>query len=354
MKRRILKKRMNLGTVPGTLVELQAGEMPVVRITRFVYNEDHLEEKELESIAEAIPHDESGLVTWINVDGVHDVNVLHRIGELFNIHPLTLEDIQHTGQRPKLDRFDHFLFVCLRMLRYDTESHDISSEQVSILFGVNFVITFQERRGDVFDPIRQRLREKKGRIRRSGADYLTYSLVDSIVDNYFVVLEKIEEQIEPLEDKIVSSPDSGTPRLLHELKRKMLLIRKAVWPLREVITGLDKEESSFIHDSTRPYLRDLYEHTIQVIDTAETFRDLISGLHDIYLSTVSNNMNSVMKVLTIIATIFIPMTFIAGIYGMNFQRMPELAWRWGYPTVLGVMLIIAIGMLFYFKRKKWI
>ncbi len=354
MKRRILKKKMTLGTAPGTLVELQTGELPAVGITRFIYNEDHLEEKELVSTEEAAPQAERSSKTWINVDGVHNVEILHRIGELYNIHPLILEDIQNTGQRPKLDRLDDFLFVCLKMLRYDSENHDVNSEQVSILCGANFVITFQERRGDVFDPVRQRLSENKGRIRRSGTDYLAYSLIDSIVDNYFVILENIEEQIEPLEDRIISAVAPDTPKNLQDLKRKMLLIRRAVGPLREVITGLDKDETRLIHMSTRPYLRDLYEHTIQVIDTVETFRDLVSGLHDIYLSTVSNNMNSVMKVLTIIATIFIPLTFIAGIYGMNFQHMPELAWRWGYPLVVGIMLIVAIGLLIYFKRKKWL
>jgi magnesium transporter len=354
MKRRFLKKKINLGRAPGTLIDLQTGDLPAPSFTHFAYNEDHIEENNRVSAEDVRPDAQKNLVAWINVDGVHDVEILNRIGGLFNIHPLILEDIQNTGQRPKLDRSDDLMFVCLKMLRFDGQINDINTEQVSIIFGANFVITFQERQGDVFDPIRQRLRENKGRIRRSGADYLAYSLIDSIVDNYFAVLENIEEQIDSLEDRIMISSDAETAKKLHELKRKMLLIRRATWPLREVISALEKEESSLIHKATRPYLRDVYEHTIQVIDAVETFRDLISGLHDIYLSTVSNNMNSIMKVLTIIATIFIPLTFIAGVYGMNFRHMPELAWWWGYPAVIGVMVIVAVAMMFYFKKKQWL
>jgi magnesium transporter len=353
MKKRILKKKLNLGTAPGTLIQRSEGELPAVRITRFDYNEDRFEERKLNTIDEAFPQTDRSVITWINIDGVHDTQILHRIGSLYNVHPLILEDIQNTGQRPKMDRFDEYLFVCLKMLWYDDRAQDTVSEQVSILLGASFVISFQEREGDVFEPIRQRLRENKGKIRRSGTDYLAYCLIDSIIDNYYIILERIEEQIEPLEDTIVTAPRADTARNLHELKRKLLLIRRAVWPLREVITAIEKEESPLIHRSTRLYLRDIYEHTVQVIDTIETFRDLVSGLHDIYLSTVSNNMNAIMKVLTIIATIFIPLTFIAGIYGMNFQFMPELSWRWGYPLVVGIMFIVALGMVFYFKRRKW-
>ena len=354
MKRRILKKKINLGRAPGTLVDLQTSEMPAPRITRFAYNGDNIEEKGDVSPEDVAPDAQKNLVTWINVDGVHNVEILNRIGGLFNIHPLILEDIQNTGQRPRLDRTDDLVFVCLKMLRFDSEIGDVNTEQVSIIFGTHFVITFQERQGDVFDPLRQRLRDNKGRVRRCDADYLAYSLIDSIVDNYFIVLENTEEQIDSLEDRIMISSEVDIPKKLHELKRKMLLIRRAVWPLREAISALEKDESSLIHKSTKPYLRDVYEHTIQVIDTVETFRDLVSGLYDIYLSAVSHNMNAIMKVLTIIATIFIPLTFIAGVYGMNFRYMPELAWRWGYPAVLGIMLAVAVAMLIYFKKKKWL
>ncbi len=354
MKKRILKKITDLGRAPGTLVDLQTDEMPALRITRFAYSEDHIEEKQNVSPEDVAPDAQKHLVTWINVDAVHNVEILNRIGGLFNIHPLILEDIQNTQQRPKLDRSDDLMFISLKMLRFNDQIGDVDTEQVSIIFGASFVITFQEKQGDVFDPVRQRLRENKGRVRRSGADYLAYSLIDSIVDNYFIVLENTEAQIDSIEDQIMVSPIARIPQKLHELKRKTLLIRRAVWPLREAISALEKEESSLIHKSTKPYLRDVYEHTIQVIDAVETFRDLVSGLYDIYLSTVSHNMNAIMKVLTIIATIFIPLTFVAGVYGMNFRYMPELAWRWGYPAVVGIMLVVAVAMIIYFKKKKWL
>ena len=240
------------------------------------------------------------------------------------------------------------------MISYEEKIKDILSEQVGIIIGRDVVISFQEKPGDVFDPIRARIRENKGRIRRCGADYLAYALVDAIVDNYFLALESLEDRIDDLEEQIMTAPGTDTPKIVHLLKRKILSLRKAVWPLREIISGLEKDETGVIVKSTRIYLRDVYEHTIQVIDTVETLRDISSGLLDIYLSHVSNSMNSVMKVLTIIATIFIPLTFIAGIYGMNFQKMPELAWRWGYPAVLGVMALVAAVMIVYFKRKKWL
>lgn len=240
------------------------------------------------------------------------------------------------------------------MLSYDDKSGEVESEQVSVIIGTNFVISFQEREGDVFNPARERIRHAKGRRRKLGPDYLAYSLLDAIVDSYFIILEKFGEKIETLQEELVTSPTPQTLQTIHDLKREMLFLRKSIWPLREVIGGLGREESPLIKDSTKIYLKDVYDHTIQVIDTVETSRDMLSGILDIYLSSISNRLNAVMKVLTVIATIFMPLTFIVGIYGMNFRYMPELEWHWGYFAVLTVMVIIGISMFFYFKVKKWI
>lgn len=240
------------------------------------------------------------------------------------------------------------------MLFYNENNNEVDVEQISLILGENFVISFQERPGDVFDPIRDRIRNAKGRIRKMGVDYLVYALIDAVVDNYFSIMEKFTEKIESLEEELINDPTPNTSRTIHNLKREMIFLRKSVWPLREVVNVLERGDLRFIKKSTRVFLRDLYDHTIQVIDTIETLRDMVSGMLDIYLSSISNRMNEVMKVLTIIATIFIPLTFIAGIYGMNFRYMPELQWQWGYFTVWIIMGAVAISMLFYFKRKRWL
>ena len=288
------------------------------------------------------------------MDGVHSVEVIEEIGRLFNLHPLVLEDIANTGQRPKIDDFNEYIFVSLKMLGYDDRKGEITAEQVSIVLGRDFVISFQERVGDVFDPIRERLRNAKGRVRKMCADYLAYALIDSIVDNYFAILEKISDKIEDMESQLLDDPTTTTLHKIHGLKREMLFLRKSVWPLREVISRAQRGELSLISASTEVYFRDVYDHTIQVVDTIETLRDMVSGMLDTYLSSVSNRMNEVMKVLTIIATMFIPVTFIAGIYGMNFEFMPELKWHWSYPAVWLVMLAVIASMVLYFRRKKWI
>ena len=253
-----------------------------------------------------------------------------------------------------MEDFDDYLFVVLKMFRFDEKDGETKTEQISLILGSDFVFSFQESEGDVFDSIRERLRNNKGRIRKAGADYLVYSLMDAVVDNYFMILEKLGETIEEIEDKLVTNPTSETLQTLHDLKREMIFLRKSVWPLREVISRLEKAESPLINKSTFVYLRDVYDHTIQVMDAVDTYRDMLSGMLDIYLSSISNRMNEIMKVLTVIATIFIPLTFITGIYGMNFEFMPELGQPWGYPVVLSVMLAIALVMLVYFRRKKWI
>ena len=325
-----------------------------IKLSVINYDGANFQEKEVTNVEEAVSFRKKSSVTWLNIDGVHQPEIIEQVGKSFNVHPLVLEDIANTGQRPKMEDFDDYLFVVLRMLRFDEKDDETETEQISIIIGPDFVISFQEREGDVFDIIRERLRNNKGKIRKMSADYLAYSLIDAIVDNYFVILEKRGETIEDMEDKLVTNPTSETLQNLHDLKREMIFLRKSVWPLREVISRLERSESPLINKSTFVYLRDVYDHTIQVMDSVDTFRDMLSGMLDIYLSSVSNRMNEIMKVLTVIATIFIPLTFIAGIYGMNFKYMPELGQAWGYPAVLTLMLAISVVMLIYFRRKKWL
>ena len=354
-KRQLVRRRSKKsGLPPGTLVYLGEKKMEQVRISYIDYDEQNYQEKQVSKIEECFPFKATPTVTWINIDGLHDVEILEKLGKQFELHPLMLEDILNTDQRPKHEDFDKHIFIVLRMLSFDEETQTIESEQISIVLGENYVISFQERIGDVFDPIRERIRNAKGRIRKMGTDYLMYSLLDAIVDNYFVILEKLGDKIESMEDELVGDPTQKTLKQIHYLKREMIYLRRSVWPLRELISGMERSESSLIKESTGAYLRDLYDHTIQVIDTVENFRDMVSGMLDTYLSSLSNRMNSIMKVLTIIATIFIPLTFVAGIYGMNFENMPELKWRWGYAGVWLVMLIVAGVMIAYFKRKKWL
>ena len=342
------------GLSPGTLVHIGEKKTEEVNISMMDYDESQIQEKGAATVGECLPFKEKPTVTWVNVTGIHDIKVIEEFGKAFNIHPLLLEDIVHSDQRPKLEDYDDYLFIVLRMLRYDETKEELQSEQVSLILGPNFVISFQEREGDVFDPVRARIRNGKGKVRKMGCDYLTYALIDSIVDNYFLVLEKYGEKIEILQEKVLSHPTPDTLQVIHATKRDMIFLRKSVWPLREAINALQRGESALISDNVIIYLRDVYDHTIQVIDTIETFRDMISGTLDVYLSSVSNKMNEVMKVLTIIATIFIPLTFIAGIYGMNFKYMPELEWHWAYPVIWAVIIVSGVLMLIGFKRKKWL
>ena len=354
MPRFIKKISKKAGLPPGTLVHVGKVKDGTVKITTIDYDEKRFEEKKVKKVEECLPFKDKPTVTWINIDGIHQVDIIESIGKHFGVHPLVLEDIVNTGQRPKMDDFVNYIFVVLKMIYYDENDDEIKTEQVSLLISQNFVISFQEREGDIFNPIRERIRSSKGRIRKMGAAYLAYALIDSVVDNYFVILEKFGEKLDGIEEELLTNPTPETLQAIHSLKKDMTFLRKSVWPLREVIGGLERGESKLIQESTQIYFRDVYDHTIQVMDAIETARDMLSGMLDIYLSSISNRMNEVMKVLTIIATIFMPLTFIAGIYGMNFQNMPELGWRWGYFAVLLVMVAIGISMLVYFKRKKWL
>jgi magnesium transporter len=353
-KSRKLGAHTKVGLSPGTLVHVGEKKAEETRIIIVDYDPRNLEEREAEKIEDCFPFKEKSTVSWVNIDGLHEVEVIEKIGNHFGIHPLVLEDILHTGQRPKTEDHGEYLFTVLKMLYYDQEKDEIMGEQVSLVMGRNYVLSFQERQSDVFDRIRERIRNGKGRIRNGGADYLAYALIDAIVDHYFVIMESLGEKIESLEEELVSHPTPETLQIIHKLKGAMISLRKSIWPLREVISGWEKGESSLIAKSTRIYLRDVYDHTIQIIDTIETFRDMVSGMLDIYLSSVSNRMNEVMKVLTIIATIFIPLTFIVGIYGMNFRYMPELEWHWGYPVTLVIMLLLVASMVIYFRKKRWL
>jgi len=354
MPRSITKRSEKSGLPPGTLIHIGKQKTEKVRISIIDYDEQQLEEKEAQTVEECFPFKDKPTVTWINVDGVHDVTLIEQLGSQFGFHPLLQEDIMNTDQRPKLEDHEQYLFIVLKMLYHDPAADEITAEQVSLILGSKFLLSFQEREGDVFEPVRDRIRTKKGRIRKAGADFLAYALIDAIVDHYFVILEQLEEKIEEAEEELVANPTPETLRAIHRLKRAMIFLSKSVWPLREVINGLEDSDSPLMHDSTGIYLRDLYDHIIQVLDTMENFREMIAGMFDIYLSSISNKLNEVMKVLTIIATIFIPLTFLAGVYGMNFRYMPELEWRWGYPVIWAVMLAVLIVMVGYFRKKRWI
>lgn len=359
-KKQSFKKRsMKAGLVPGTAVHIGEQRAETVKITLFDYDKDSCEEKTITSVEDCKPYLYEPPITWINVDGLHEVDVIEKLGTDFGLHPLTIEDILNTTQRPKLDVFDEYVFLVARMHLFNDGNHEIGTEQVSFVLGKNFLLSFQEKEGDTFEAVRNRIRNNKGRIRKMGADYLLYALLDSIVDNYFILLEKVDLEIETLEEELLAKPDPKILQRIHTLKREMIMLRKSIWPLREVISGLQRDEIPQVSESINYFVKDLYDHTIQVIDTVETFRDMISGMLDIYLSSLSNRMNEIMKVLTIFAAIFIPLTFIAGIYGMNFNpakspfNMPELDWYLGYPFALGLMVLVVAGMLFYFKRKNW-
>ena len=354
MSRFYRKVTKTVGVSPGTFAPVSEAAAVDVRMELWDYDRERFEEKELKRIEEAFPFKEKPTVTWLIIEGLHNLNVLQKLGEAFNIHPLVLEDIQNTSQRPKLEDYGHYIYIVMKMLRYDSASRTIHSEQVSIIQGTNYVILLKEKTGDVFKVIRERIRTAQSRLRQNDTDYLAYRLIDTIVDNYFVVLEQMGEDIEALEDELMESPDDSIGREIYRLKRELLYIRKSIWPVREVVSSMLRDEIDLISDNTRTFMRDVYDHTIYVIDTVENFRDMVSGLLDIYMSTMSNRMNEVMKVLTIIATIFIPLTFIAGIYGMNFESMPELAWPYGYTMVWIVMALTGLVMVLFFKRKKWL
>lgn len=355
MPMRSKRRSTKAGLPPGALIHIGDKLTESTRLTVLDYDETRAQEKEIRTVDECRSFKDRQTVTWVQMVGLEDTHKLEELGAVFGLHSLTLEDILNTDQRPKMEDFGEYIYVVLKTF-YDTPDHrdDIAPEQISIVLGAGFVISFQERESALFNSIVERIMAGKGRLRKSGADYLAYSLVDTIVDHYFGILETLGERIEGTEEALIKSPSTETLQAIQHLKRKMLFLRKSVWPLRETINSLGRVESSLIHESSVIYFKDIYDHTIQVIDTIETFRDMLSGMLDIYLSSISNRMNEIMKMLTIIATIFMPLTFLAGVYGMNFKYMPELEWPWGYFIVLAVMITIAVSMLFYFRKRKWL
>lgn len=338
---------------PGTIGYVGKTRDERVALHLIDYDELNLTEKDVDSVAECLPFKGRPTVTWLNITGVHDTGIIEDVGKHFGIHPLVLEDIANTTQRPKMEEYEDYIYVVLKMAYADDAGKEIVLEQISLIVGKTYVISFQEKPGDVLEPLRNRIRNSKGRVRRNGSDYLAYAIIDAIIDHYFTILELVGEQIEDLEDRLISQPDQSTLNDIYRLKQELVFLRKSIWPTREVASSLQRSEHELIGQSVGVYFRDVYDHTIQVVETVETFRDMASGMLDLYLSTISNRMNEVMKVLTIFAAIFIPLTFAAGIYGMNFDYMPELHWRWGYFAALGVMASVAIIMIVYFKKRRW-
>lgn len=353
-KKGISKRSSKAGLPPGTLIFLGERKTEQSSIEAIEYNPLYISEKRLGDYKETFEYKDSDKVAWLNIYGLHDIEMINAVGSHYGIHNLILEDLLNTDQRPKIETQEDKIFIVLKMLVFDEAEQKIESEQISLILGPSYVLTFQEKESDIFAPLRNRLRNTTGRLRTGKSDYLAYAILDIVIDNYFILLEKLGEIIENYEEILMSNNEEQVLNKIYALKREILFLRKSVWPLREVIGKLERTETEIIGEKTIPYMKDLYDHTIQVIDTVETYRDMITGLLDLYLTAVSNKMNEVMKVLTIIATIFIPLTFIAGIYGMNFENMPELGWKNAYYIVMAIMLLIAIGMLYYFRRKKWL
>ena len=342
-----------VGLPPGSLVPFGEQKTARAEFTALRYDSNQVTEKTSENIEDLDLHVGEHDTLWVNLYGLHDAPKLAELGRKFNLHPLILEDILNTDQRPKVDAYEGYIYFVARFFRYDPTNRVTSSDQVSLVLGRNFVLTFQERRTGSFDPVRERLWADRGMARKGGADYLAYSLLDIIVDRYFIVLEQIGDACESLEEALLQQPSADILHGIHKLKRESMELRRAIWPIREVVNALIRNDSGFFQPATLPYLRDVYDHTVHLIESLESVRDLLTGMLDIYLSSVSNRLNEIVKVLTILSSIFIPLTFIAGVYGMNFENMPELRQPWGYFAILALMAAVAGSLIFYFKRKKW-
>jgi magnesium transporter len=350
-----IRRQTPPGAAPGSVVPDPGAPRPIVRV--IAYGPGEFIEKPIASLDELPTLLARHPVTWINIDGLGDADVITRLGEMFGLHALALEDVVNTHQRPKAEAYDSHLFIVIRELMLHGR---ITSDQVSLFFGRNFVVSFQERAGDYFDPVRERLRRQSSRLRARGADFLAYTLIDAVVDSYFPIVEKLGDGLEEIEERVLQHPRAADMSRLHEIKRDLFQVRRAAWPLREALNSVVREPHAAVTDETRTFLRDCVDHTVQIIDLVETDRELCSDLRDIYLSAVSNRLNQVMKLLTIISTIFIPLTFLAGVYGMNFHTdagplsMPELLWKHGYLAFWIVCYAIAIGLMGLFWRLGWL
>lgn len=348
------KRSVKSGLPPGTLVHIGDESDKAVQISVIGYTPEGVEERHFEQIDQYLENPCDGSVVWVNVEGVHDVDLIRILGDRHAFHPLVLEDIVNTVQRPKIEDYGDYLFIVLRMLR-PSDDGGFSSEQLSIILGADYLFTFQEGiEGDAFESVRTRIRSGKGKIRTMGADYLAYALIDAIVDGYFSVLEGFGERIVDIEEELTVAPGQSSLHLINTMKKEIIYLRKTVWPLREAISFMERGDSHLLHATSRLYFRDVYDHTVQVIDTVETYRDLLSGMLDLYLSSISNRTNEVMKFLTVIGTIFMPLTFLVGVYGMNFKHFPELEWHNGYFMLWGAMIALALLMVAYFRKKRWL
>jgi magnesium transporter len=342
------------GLPPGSLVHTGDTSEPTTTIRLTSYNEEKCSERQIQDLDEILQYQKSNTVTWVMIEGLADINVVEKIGSMFNIHPLVLEDILNTHQRPKFEEYDDYLYIVLKHLVSEDEAFAVTDEQVSLLVLRDIVFTFREKRDHLFHPIQERIRSSKGRIRKLKTDYLAYAVLDTIVDQNFILLDSLDDDVTAIEENLFAEPTQETRHTIQKLKREIINIRKTISPIRELMMALLRSESPLIHKSTHIYFRDVADHTLRVIESIESYRDILAVLLDIYISSVSNKMNETMKVLTVFASIFIPLTFIAGIYGMNFEYMPELKWRWAYPALWSVFIIIPIILLTYFKKKKWL
>lgn len=353
MPRKFKHRPRKTGLPPGSLVYLGEAQ-GASRIRVINYDKDNIRESKLEDIEDCSTLKSQPGVTWIDFVGIHEVELVEKIGKCFDLHPLVLEDILAPDQRPKIEEFENYLFLIFKVFHLKKGGQDLEPEQISLVLSPNLLISFRERESELFQPLERRLLNPKDAIRVGGADYLLYALLDVIIDNYFLVVDKAGEGLESLEEKAITNPVPRTIQAIHHLRRKVLMLRENLWGLREVISHLERETSPFISQSLKLYFRDLLDHIFNLMETTETIREILASILDIYLSSVSNRLNEIMKVLTVIATIFMPLTFIVGIYGMNLKYMPEIEWPWTYPVVWGVMIIVAVGMYFYFKRKGWL
>lgn len=353
-KKRAKVQNKKIGQFPGAVTYTGKKAKEKLFIESFNYNEIKYEEKELQNVEAAFSYKLSEPVSWLNLNGLNHVDAIEKIGQHYGLHPLVMEDIVNIAQRPKIDEYENYLFIVLKMLYYD-DNEKMTSEQVSFILGDKYVLSFQESEGDVFDSIRDRIRHGKGRIRNMQSDYLLYALIDAVVDHYFIIIETLGNKIEDLETELFKgNADDDTSRTIQELKREILRVRRAIFPLREVINRIEKYDSTLIGKQTMTYYRDIYDHIVHVSENIDIYREMTWSLMEMYMTTISNKMNEVMKVLTIMASIFIPLTFIAGIYGMNFEYIPELRYKYSYFILLGVFVILVAAMVMYFKRKKWL
>lgn len=354
MARFLKKQEASIGQVPGELVFVGDQKVRKTTVRVIDYDHDNLSEQEIEDIKDGLSFKETETVTWININGLHDLDLIREIGSGFRLHDLVMEDIVNTSQRPKMEEYDDFIFFVMKMMRYDEAEGEVHSEQLSMILGKSYLLTFQERPGDVFEPVRNRIRKQKGRVRKVGIDYLAYALLDTVIDNYMVIIERLGEQIEELEEDILGNAGKGVVAKINNYKREMNFVRKAVRPAREFIDQLSRLDSDLIHNETRPFLKDLLDLANKATDVIDTYRDMLSDHLNIYNTGVGNQLNEIMKVLTIFSVIFIPLTFIAGIYGTNFDNVPELHFQYSYFIMWGGFLVITLGMLLLFKKRGWI